>query len=172
MGPSNDRNCRLKIEDGTTPRSPPYNQPGEAMTKRTRLFVGIAVGVLGVGLGTGLLASYYGLPVLAQFGGNGPTELSYLPQDASLVAFANVRDVMDSELRRKIVELRGPQRQRQTDPQNTQGSRDNFLEQAGVNVETDVDLVVAGLAGSTADAVGGRPLILVRGRFDDDLIET
>jgi hypothetical protein len=134
--------------------------------------MGVAVGVLLVGLATGLFASYYGLPVLAQFGGNGPTELEYLPQDAKLVAFANVRDVMDSELRRKILELRGPQIRRRTEPPDTSGSRDNFLEQAGVNIETDVDIVIAGLAGGATDTDRDRPLILARGRFDDDLIET
>lgn len=137
------------------------------MTKRTRLFMGVAVGVLVVGLGTGFLASYYGLPVLAQFGTNGPAELQYLPQDARLVAFANVRDVMDSELRRKIVELR-PQR---NDPDDPDDPNDNFLEQAGINIETDVDRVVAGLWGAS-EAEQERPLVLARGRFDDDLIET
>jgi hypothetical protein len=136
------------------------------MTKRTRLFMGGAVGVLIVGLGTGFLASYYGLPALAQFGGNGPTELEYLPQDARLVAFANVRDVMDSELRRKILELRSDRRPDSPD------SDDNFLEQAGINVETDVDRVVASLAGGQTEGQSDRPLVLARGRFDDDLIET
>jgi hypothetical protein len=135
------------------------------MTKRTRLFMGGAVGVLIVGLGTGFLASYYGLPALAQFGGNGPTEFEYLPQDARLVAFANVRDVMDSELRRKILELRPDRRPDSPD------SDDNFLEQAGINVETDVDRVVASLGGQT-EGQNDRPLVLARGRFDDDLIET
>lgn len=142
------------------------------MTKRTRLFMGAAVGVLVAGLGTGFLASYYGLPVLAQLGSNGPTELEYLPQDARLVAFANVRDVMDSDLRRKFLEMRDARRQRRTDPDDTADSRDHFLEQAGVDVETDVDLIVAGLAGGSTDADRERPLILARGRFDDDLIET
>jgi len=139
------------------------------MTKRTRLFMRVAVGVLGVGLGTGFLASYYGLPVLAQFGGNGPAELQYLPRDASLVAFANVRDVMDSELRRKIVEMRAPGATRE--PDNPDDPDDNLLKQAGSNVETDVDRVVASLSGQT-EARRERPLVVARGRFDDDLIET
>ena len=142
------------------------------MTKRTRLFMGVAVGVLIVGLATGFFASYYGLPVLAQFGGNGPTELAYFPQDARLVAFANVRDVMDSDLRRKILELRRPQTERRAEPSDRPGSPDNFLEQAGINFETDVDIVVAGLAGGTTETDRERPLVLARGRFDDDLIET
>jgi hypothetical protein len=138
------------------------------MTKRTRLFMGGAVGVLIVGLGTGFLASYYGLPALAQFGGNGPLELEYLPQDVRLVAFANVRDVMDSELRRKLLELRSDRRP--DDPDS--GNVNDFLEQAGVNIETDVDRVVAGVAGGQAQGEDERPLVLARGRFDDDAIET
>jgi hypothetical protein len=139
------------------------------MTKRTRLFIGGAVGVLIVGLGTGFLASYYGLPALAQFGSNGPLELEYLPQDVRLVAFANVRDVMDSELRRKLLELR---RDRRPDAPDDTDNANDFLEQAGINVETDVDLVVAGVGGGQTEGEGERPLVLARGRFDDDLIET
>ena len=41
------------------------------MTKRTRLFVVIAAGILVVGLGTGLLASYMGIQNLTLIGGNG-----------------------------------------------------------------------------------------------------
>jgi hypothetical protein len=140
------------------------------MTKRTRLFFGGAVGVLVVGLGTGFLASYYGLPVLAQFGSNGPRELEYLPQDARLVAFANVRDVMDSELRRKIMELRPGLRPGGSD--DPRDADDNFLEQAGVNVETDIDRVVASVSEGQTEGERERPLVLARGRFDDDLIET
>jgi hypothetical protein len=136
------------------------------MTKRTRLFMAGAVGVLIAGLGTGYLASYYGLPALAQFGGNGPSELEYLPQDASLVAFANVRDVMDSDLRRKLLELRADRRP------GTPGGGDNFLEQAGINIETDVDRVIASVAGGQTESERERSLVLARGRFDDDLIET
>lgn len=136
------------------------------MTKRTRLFMGGAVGVLILGLGTGFLASYYGLPALAQFGGNGPLELEYLPNDARLVAFANVRDVMDSELRRKLLTLRADRR----DSPDDTGNVNDFLEQAGIDFERDVDRVVATVAGDESER--DRPLLLARGRFDDDLIET
>jgi len=139
------------------------------------MFMGFAVGVLVVGLGTGFVTSYYGLPALAQFGSDGPGELAYLPQDARLVAFANVRDVMDSELRRKIMTLR-PDRPNRPDspdaPDTPDADHDNFLEQAGINIETDVDRVVASLSGGTTEADRERPLVLARGRFDDDLIET
>jgi hypothetical protein len=138
------------------------------MTKRTRMFMATAVGVLAVGLVTGLAASYYGIPALAQLGSNGPAELAYLPQDARLVAFANVRDVMDSELRRKIASMRPGT----VDSDPADADDDDFFDQAGINIEQDVDRVVASLSASQADAGQDRPLILARGRFDDDLIET
>ena len=73
------------------------------MTKRTRLFLSIAAGVLVAGLGTGLVASYMGgFQGLTIVGGDGPEELAYVPSDARFVAYADVRDVMSSEVRRKL----------------------------------------------------------------------
>ena len=141
------------------------------MTKRTRLFMGFAVGVLVVGLATGFITSYYGLPALAQFGSDGPPELAYIPQDSRLIAFANVRDVMDSELRRKVMELRSEPSQDQPSTQPPGDSNHDLLEQAGIDIERDVDRIVASLGGPTG-ANRERPLLLARGRFDDDLIET
>jgi hypothetical protein len=141
------------------------------MTKRTRLFMTTAVGVLVAGLVTGLAMSYYGIPALAQLGTNGPAELEYVPQDAGLVAFANVRDVMDSELRRKIMSLR-PDRP-EPSPDSPPGSDDDdLLEQAGIDIERHVDRVVASLSTAAPEGERERPLVLARGTFDDDLIET
>ena len=75
------------------------------MTKRTRVFMAVAVGVIVAGLGTGLFASYMGFQGLTIVGGNGPDELAYIPADAKLVGFADVRAVMNSELRQKFREL-------------------------------------------------------------------
>ena len=73
------------------------------MTKRTRLFVAIASGILVVGLGTGLMAAYVGgFQNLTIIGNDGPDELAYVPADAGFVAYADVRDVMASELRQKL----------------------------------------------------------------------
>jgi hypothetical protein len=130
------------------------------MSRRTRLFLVVSAAVLVVGLGTGMLASYMGLQNLIVIGGNGPDELAYVPQDAELVAYANVRDVMDSDLRRRLFELRPDERDR--------GRRD-FEASTGINVETDVDLVVASLTDSTV--APDRALILARGRFDEVRIE-
>ena len=66
------------------------------MTKKTRYFMGGSAAILVAGLGTGLVAYYGGgFPSLSA-SRSGPAELSYVPADAAVVAFANVREVMDS----------------------------------------------------------------------------
>jgi hypothetical protein len=121
------------------------------MTRRTRQFVLIAAGILVAGLGTGLVASYMGIQNFTLIGGNGPEEFAYVPSDARVLGFANVRAVMDSELRRKLMEFHPG-----TD------NADRFQERTGINLETDVDSVMAALASD----VPGAPLVLARGRFD------
>ena len=72
------------------------------MTRRTQRFLFLGVAILVVGLGTGLVASYVGFANLGIVS-DGPAELSYVPVDATVVAFANVREVMDSAVRQKLV---------------------------------------------------------------------
>jgi hypothetical protein len=127
------------------------------MTKKTRLFLLVAAGVLVVGLGTGLIASYMGLSALALGGADGPDELQYVPADAALLAYANVRDVMNSELRQKVRQMR-PADER----------KDDFEEKTGIDVETDIDEVVACLS---AAAEHERALVIARGRFNEVRIE-
>jgi hypothetical protein len=129
------------------------------MTKRTRLFVLISAGILVVGLGTGLLASYAGLQNLTLIGGNGPGEFAYVPSDARALAFANVRAVMDSEVRRKLMELH----------QGADNS-DRFQERTGINIEQDIDSIVAAVVSDVAE-MHGPPLVLARGRFDQVRLE-
>src|SRR5687767_11803126 len=107
------------------------------MTKRTRLFFFFAVGILVAGLGTGLVASYMGLQNLVLIGSDGPAELAYVPSDARVVAFADVRQVMDSEVRQKLMQLQ---------PDSTQGA-DKFQEETGIDIRTHVDAVVASVSG-------------------------
>ena len=132
------------------------------MTNRTRRFLFVATGILVVGLGTGLVASYMGgLQGLTLIGGNGPAELEYVSADARMVAFANVRDVMDSELRQKLMQ--------HLKPGAAEGA-DAFEQETGINIQTDVDLV---LASATADsATKEPPLVLVRGRFNATNLES
>ena len=123
------------------------------MTRRTRLFVLIAAGILVAGLGTGLLASYMGIQNLTLIGGNGLEEFAYVPSDTRVLGFANVRNVMDSELRRKLMELHP----------GADGA-DRFRERTGINLLTDVDSITAAVPSDVTQ--GQPPLVLARGRFD------
>src|SRR5262245_23591610 len=132
------------------------------MTKRTRLFLAAASGILVLGLGTGLVAAYVGgFQNLTLIGGDGPAELAYVPADARVIAYADVRDVMDSEVRRKLSAVQ-------------QGANDGaaqFKEKTGIDLETDIDYVVASVTGMGDPSQGEPPLVLAKGRFDAVRIE-
>jgi hypothetical protein len=134
------------------------------MIKRTRLFLFISVGILVAGLGTGLVAAYVGgFENLKFLASSSPDELGYLPPDAKVVAFANVREIMDSELHQKLRALA---------PRNDNGMA-RFEAETGVDVTRDVDYVLAAVGGGT-EPVGpnqGHPLVIARGRFDNVRIE-
>jgi hypothetical protein len=132
------------------------------MTTKTRYFVIVSLLVMGVGLGTGLVAYYVGLPMGAFQRNGGPDELQYIPRDATVIAFANVQEVMNSELRRKL---------RRVVPMPENGQRE-FENETGINIETDIDRVVAALnpdPGGTK--VPGAGMVLARGRFSETKIE-
>ena len=133
------------------------------MTKRTQRFVFLGVTILVLGLGTGLVASYVGLPNLGIVGTDGPVELAYVPADATVVAFADVREVMDSELRQKLLKI---------SPDADQGA-DSFQAETGINLQTDVDHLVASVSGvpDPSNPANMRPLLVARGRFDTARIE-
>ncbi len=132
------------------------------MSNKTRYFVAISGAILAIGLGTGLVASYMGLPVSVFSSAAGPDELQYVPADAAVVAYANVREVMDSDLRKRFKEV-GP-----TDEQ-----KNDFEEKTGLNFEQDIDSVVAAvLANNTLSKQPVKSfLILARGRFDAARLE-
>jgi hypothetical protein len=133
------------------------------MSKKTRYFVVVSVAVLAVGLGTGLVASYMGLPIAVFSRAAGPDELQYVPADAAVVAYADVKDVLNSEFR---------QRFRQLEPQSTE--RNEFEQKTGINFEQDIDSVVAAMM-PNADGMADHPeksaLLLARGRFDAGRLE-
>jgi len=140
------------------------------MTTKTRYFVIVSLVVLGVGVGTGLVAYYAGFPMSAVGRRGGPDELQYVPRDATVVAYADVRGVMTSELRRKLHEAV---------PMSENGQRE-FQDQTGINIETDIDHVVAfvapgpdtGLpAGDASKRFPGGGMVLARGIFDAGRIE-
>jgi len=133
------------------------------MTTRTRYFVIVSLLVLGVGVGTGLLAYYVGFRASASSSVGGPDELRFVPRNATLVAYANVQEVMTSSLRNK---LRGAL------PIRPEGQR-QLQNETGINVETDIDRVVACIA-PPLDGASHPPatgLVLARGRFDQVKIE-
>lgn len=133
------------------------------MTKRTRLFLSVAAGILLLGLGTGLVASYGGFQQLLVAGSDGPAEFTYVPADTRFVAYANVKDVMASEVRRKLTQLQ---------PGTNAGS-DHFKEYTGIDIENDIDYVVAAAGESAGDleSAQGPPLVFARGRFDTARLE-
>jgi hypothetical protein len=136
------------------------------MTTRTRYFVIVSLLVLTVGLGTGLVAYYMGFPAGAFATQGGPDELRLVPANATLVAHANVHDIMTSNLRERF---------RQALPTVPDGQGE-FAEKTGINIETDIDRVVAALAPVIDGSQGqrgfsGTGLVLARGRFDEVRIE-
>jgi len=127
------------------------------MTARTRYFVIASLLVLVVGLGTGVVVYYLGVPSLGLLSRTGPAELRYLPRDSAVVAYANVRGVMASAVRQKI---------HQALPEN--GQRE-FQTETGIDIENDIDRVVASFG--PHDGANSSGLVLARGRFDTAKIE-
>ena len=133
------------------------------MSNKTRYFVAISGAILAIGLGTGLVASYMGLPVSVFSSAAGPEELQYVPADAAVVAYANVRDVMNSQLRQRFKAHLEP----------SQEQKNDFEEKTGLNLEQDVDTVVAALM--PKDGMVNNPqgsfLILARARYQAARLE-
>lgn len=133
------------------------------MNRTSRLFLMGSGFVLAAGLGTGLVAYSFGLPTLASAGRSaGPDELKYVPEAAAVVAYANVRDVMNSEFRQKI---------RTILPDNENKGQEEFQRETGINIEQDIDYVLAWM--TPAQDKGGRPagLVMLHGRFDPARLE-
>jgi hypothetical protein len=118
--------------------------------------------VVGVGLGTGLVAYYVGFPTSAFTARGGPEELRYLPSSATVVAYADVSDVMASELRRRFRETIMPGAQ--------ENGQHEFQELTGINFETDIERIVA-CFDSASSPSGNSALIFARGTFDNTKIE-
>jgi hypothetical protein len=124
------------------------------MAPNTRKLLIGSTAVVVAGLCTGLLAFYGGM--LPGREAAVRTEFSYIPADVSAVAFADVRGIMDSEFRQRLREV-----------MPTGSEKDRLLEETGIDVERDIDTVVAGLTGG--DTTGA--VVVMRGRFDQGRIE-
>jgi hypothetical protein len=133
------------------------------MSNRTRYFVISAGAILAVGLTTGLVASYMGLPV-AFSRAAGPDELQYVPADAAVVAYANVHELMTSSFRERF---------RKLEPATPE--RDEFEQKTGVNIDEDIQTVVAAMMPGTTNTDGTTTpkgmLVLARGRFEAARLE-
>jgi len=127
------------------------------MTKRTRYFMAGSAAVLTAGLCTGLVAYFAGgfQSVSAAPVAN---ELRYVPADSAVVAYADVRYIMGSDLRTRL---------KAAMPMHEKG-QEEFQAQTGIDIERDIDYIVASAAGPNPDAGG---LIVARGRFNDTQLE-
>lgn len=134
------------------------------MTKKTRYFMAGSAAVLAAGLTTGLIA-YYGGGFQALSASTGPTELSYVPADATVVAYADVRAIMDSELRMRL---------KQAMPGMTDKGQEEFQQHTGIDIERDIDYVVAAATAGGVSTTGfaGGGLVVARGRFNDTQLQT
>jgi hypothetical protein len=119
------------------------------MTKQTRYFMAGSAAILAAGLCTGLVA-YYGGGFPALSASSGPTELAYVPADASVVAYADVRAIMDSELRQRLKVLFPGEK-----------GQEEFQRETGINIEQDIDYIVAALS-PAGEGVHPTPLVVVR----------
>ena len=129
------------------------------MTRQTSYFMFGAAGVLVLGLCVGLVAYYGGgLPTLTASVA-GPEELQYIPADATVVAYADIRDVMLSDFRQRVRDLE-PDRDAQRE----------FEQRTGINLEDDIDYVVSSVnPRSGQDEPGG--VVFLRGRFNQVQLE-
>ena len=130
-----------------------------SMRANTRYVLLGGGGVLVVGfLVAGVAYLQGGFPALAVTQ-SGPAELQYVPAEASLIAYANVRDVMQSSFRQRIREIQP----------DLDGQRE-FQEETGIDLENDVDHIVASLVQTGAERPSG--LVLLTGRFDEPSLES
>lgn len=130
------------------------------MTKKTRYFMAGSGAILAAGLCTALVAYYTGgfQPVSASAVSN---ELRYVPADSTVVAYADVRAIMDSELRARL---------KQAMPTQEQGQQE-FQQQTGIDIERDIDFVVAAMSPKIGAQVDSGGLVVARGRFNDTQLE-
>ncbi|MFB3852896.1 MAG: DUF3352 domain-containing protein [Vicinamibacterales bacterium] len=128
------------------------------MTRQTRYFMLGSGAVLVAGLAVGVVAYYGGFPGLA-FQANAPAELRYVPEDAVIVGYADVQEVMRSDFRQKV---------RSLEPGEAKHGQQEFKDQTGIDIETDIISVLAFIR--PGDESEG--MVLARGHFDEARIQS
>jgi hypothetical protein len=129
------------------------------MNKKTRYFMAGSAAILAAGLCTGLVAYYGGgFPSLSA-SRTGPAELMYVPADATVVAYANVGEVMASEIRQKMKRVMPDE----------QGQKE-FQQQTGIDIERDIQYIVAAVTSAAPANANG--LVVARGNFNPTQLET
>ena len=132
------------------------------MTSKTRYFVILSLSTLIVGVGTGLTAYYVGFPAGA-FSDSAPEELRFVSVKATFVGYADVHQVMTSELRQRV---------RRALPAQENGQRE-FQDLTGINIETDIAHVVAFIEPTESGSnLPGAGMVLASGLFDEVKIES
>ncbi len=130
------------------------------MSKRTRYFMLGAVAFLVVGLSIGTVAYYNGgFKALRTSGG--PAELQFVPENAAVVAYANVQQIMKSDFRQRVKQL---------EPAKGEQGQQEFKDQTGIDIENDIDAVVAYMSPKESDAANTSGVVLASGRFDQKRI--
>jgi hypothetical protein len=125
------------------------------MNTRTRVFLLAAAGVLVAALATGLFA--WATRVSAA---GAADELAYVPANALMVAYADVRGLMNSPFHDRFRQLQ------RTSPAGS----DDLEARTGIRFDTDVDGVLVASTGGDAPPADGS-LLIARGRFDAVRIE-
>ena len=133
------------------------------MTGKTRYFLVGSALVFFVGLSIGLVAYYGGMPKGLFASTTGPAELKFVPEDAVVVAYANVKQVMGSDLRQRLRQFGAP----------TDEGRNEFKTATGIDIENDINYVVAFMGKRQGDAAANTTngAVLANGQFDQARLE-
>ena len=127
------------------------------MKSRTRVFLFAAAGVLIASLATGLVA--WATHVSAA---GATDELAYVPATSLMVAYADIRGLMNSPFHDRF---------RQFQRTSPAGS-DDLEARTGIRIDTDVDGVLVASTGVDASLErADASLLIARGRFDASRIE-
>jgi len=125
------------------------------MSKRTRYFMIGSVALLVLGLSIGVVAYYNGgFKGLTQ--GGGPAELQYVPENAAVVAYANVQQIMKSDFRQRVKQLEAGKGER---------GQQEFRDETGIDIENDIDTIVAYVTSDGADPSKAGGVVMATGRF-------